>query len=409
MKLLVIADAHCAVAMGEPARWVDDVVSRHAAAGDDVELIEVTPEGAPVPAARAGPQGVRLHRPPHDAFEATLGAALEKDPDIVHVAASSPLGARVVEILRDLPVLLDVHDFWPICPRDDLLRLPRFRPCGEHFPYSGCSPCAGIARLRPMEERIALALSATTLVCHSSFARARLDAGLRRRIEVVPYGVDTRRFAPALLDSPASGVGSAELAALLERPAPSRVLFLGAPDFARGSHLLLDLLVALRTRVPDVELVVAGARDRRDWSLAFDAEARGMGIRDHVVILGAVSAEELPRLYLTCTLAVVPAVGYVAGGLSLIEAMACGLPIVASPVGAVQDLIVDGDEGLLVDGREIVTFADAMQRLLTDPHARAAMGAAARARVLREHTIEGSIARLDRYYDGMRHRRQQAA
>jgi glycosyltransferase involved in cell wall biosynthesis len=402
----MLADAHHASAMGEPARWLDDIASRRAAAGESVEIIEVGEVEDGSPGARDGPAGVQIHRPDAASFEAALGAALERDPDVVHVAASSPLGARVVEILRELPVLLDVHDFWPICPRDDLLRLPRLRPCGEHFPYSGCSACAGLPRMRLMEERMSLALSAGTILCHSSFARARLNAGLRRRVEVVPYGVDTERYRPR----PRGAAGDGEADGFAAERATPRVLFLGAPEFARGSHLILDLLVALRARVPGVEIVIAAShRTRRTWGEALISEARGMGIADGVRVLDTLAAADRPRLYRACQVAIAPAVGYESGGLALLEAMASEVPLVASPVGAIQDIVLDGEEGLLVDGSDIVAFADAVHRLLADPGARAEMGAAARARIVRDYTIERSLARLTSYYDGMRDRPRQAA
>jgi glycosyltransferase involved in cell wall biosynthesis len=411
VKILMLADASQAAAMGEPARWLHDVNARRAAAGHRVRVIEVGREGD---AGSEGddPPGVEVLRPPPGAFEAALGEALDTDPDLVHVATSGPLGARVVEILRDLPVLLDIHDFWAICPRDDLLRMPKLTPCGEHYPFSGCAACAGLPRLRHMEERLDLAAAASIVITHSSFTRARVNAGLRRRIELVPYGVDTRRFHEA---SEANAEADAERLGRVagtggEAGASARVLFLGEPTFGRGSHLVLDLLVALRARVPEAELIVTLSEDARaGWGESFKAEAWGMGLADHVQMLPSTIREALPALYRSCVVAVAPLVGHEPGGLALIEAMASALPVVASPLGAVQDLIVDGEEGLLVDANDVVRFADALQRLIIDPGARAAMGAAARTRVLNEFTIERSIARLESFYDGMKDRSSQAA
>ncbi len=414
----MLVDALHASAMQESARWLHDVASRRAAAGHDILMIEVGGAGiAPAPPDE-DPPGVRVLRPAIDAFEAAFGEALDEEPDVVHVATAGPLGARVVEILRELPVLVDVHDFWPICPRSDLLRSPRLRSCGEHFPYAGCTGCAGLQRLRLMEERLALVATAVTIVAHSSFARTRLNAGLRRRIEVVPYGVDTERFGldgeaarPPADDAPREALGAwASLEAMATNPGVPRVLLLGEPAVSRGSHLLLDLFVALRARVPEAELVIVhGETSRETWGAAFSAEARGMGLGDKVRMLPALPKRWLPALYRACDIAIAPAVGHEPGGLALLEAMAAMVPLVASPVGAVQDLIVDGEEGLVVDARDVATFADALQRLLVDPGARAAMGEASRVRVLRDYALDRSIARLESCYDGMRDRPRQAA
>jgi glycosyltransferase involved in cell wall biosynthesis len=173
---------------------------------------------------------------------------------------------------------------------------------------------------------------------------------------------------------------------------------------------LLDLFVALRARVPDAELVVVlGDGARRSWAVAFAAEARGMGIEERVRMLPSPPLAWLPSLYRACQVAILPAVAHEPGGLALLEAMAAMVPLVAAPSGAVQDLIEDGEEGLLVDAAAVAPFADALQRLLVDPGARAAMGEAARVRVLRDYTIERSITRLEAYYDGMRDRPRAAA
>jgi len=414
----MLVDAHQASAMEESARWLHDVAARRAAAGHDILVLEAGGLGEAPPAPYDDPPGVRVLRPASDAFEAALGEALEEEPDVVHVATPGPLGSRVVEILRELPVLLDVHDFWPVCPRGDLLRSPRLRPCGEHFPHPACTSCAGMPRMRLMEERLALAASAATVVTHSSFARARLNAGLRRRIEVVPYGVDTARFhadgdtaRPPADDVPRETLAQwSALEAMIATPATPRVLLLGDPSPARGSHLLLDLFVALRARVPDAELVVAlGDGARRAWGTAFSAEARGMGLEERVRMLPALPRRWLPSLYRACQVAVAPVVAHEPGGLAALEAMAAMVPLVAAPSGALQDLIADGEEGLLVDAADVTAFADALHRLLADPAARAAMGEAARVRVLRDYTIQRSIARLESFYDGLRDQRRTAA
>jgi glycosyltransferase involved in cell wall biosynthesis len=414
----MLVDALHASAMEESARWLHDVAARRAAAGHDILVLEAAGRGEGPRAPDEDPPGVRVLRPALESFEVALGEALEEEPDVVHVATPGPLGARVVEILRELPVLLDVHDFWPICPRSDLLRSPRLHPCGEHFPHAACTTCAAMPRLRLMEERLALAATARTIVTHSTFARARLDAGLRRRIEVVPYGVDTARFhaegdavRPPADDVPREMLAVwAALEAMTATPSTPRVLLLGEPAPARGSHLVLDLFVALRARVPDAELIVVlGDGALQSWGTAFSAEARSMGLGDRVRMLPAMPTRWLPSLYRACHVAISPAVAYVPGGLALLEAMASMVPPVAAPMGAVQDLIVDGEEGVLVDASSVAPFADALHRLIVNPGARAAMGEAARVRVLRDYTIERSIARLESHYDGLKDRPRQAA
>ena len=116
-----------------------------------------------------------------------------------------------------LPVLLDVHDFWPICPNDDLLKRPGHEPCAEHYPFTGCGACAGLTRLRAMDERTELARAARVIVAHSDFMRTRLQTGLGRPVELIDPGVDTERFRPD--PAPPLAPEAAELFASRERRA----------------------------------------------------------------------------------------------------------------------------------------------------------------------------------------------
>ncbi len=403
MKLLFIVDGVECSHLSEPALWLAELAALWAARGHRVEAVCLnalepwqTPEDPP---------GVAVRRPGREGFEAALGDALEQAPDVVHVASPGPVGSRVIEILRGLPVLVDVHDFWPICPNDDLLRRPRLLPCGEHYPFQGCGACAGLSRLRAMEERLDLLASARLVLAHSSFNRVRLNAGLGRAIELLGYGVDTTRFRPDP-DPPLSPEVGA-LFASRERP---RALFLGPPTHARGADKLIDLVVAVKARLPQVEFVIAG-RDAAnpDWDQVFRAEARELGIADHVRVLPTVPAGDLPALYAACHVAIAPLIANEAGGLFVLQALAAGLPVVASPAGAIQDLVRQGAEGLLIPARDTGAFADGIRMLLADPHARAALGETARLTAVEQHDRERSLFALEEMYHRLRESKFRAA
>src|SRR5262245_16521555 len=151
VKLLLVMDVLQSAHLDEAGLWLSDLAVRFAERECRVEIVCTrAPEGGlppdPLP-------GVEVHLPGPNEFEATLGGALASHPDVLHIASGGPFGPRVVEILRELPVVLDVHDFWPICPARDLLRRPQLLPCGEHYPFHGCGACAGLPSLRAMDER----------------------------------------------------------------------------------------------------------------------------------------------------------------------------------------------------------------------------------------------------------------
>ena len=173
------------------------------------------------------------------------------------------------------------------------------------------------------------------------------------RVSVVPSGVDVLRFSPV---GPAAS----------RRPGLARVLTVGRLVARKG---YTDLIEAL-ARVPGTELVIAGgAPDGIDA----DPQARRLrelagrvGIADRVVLAGAVERAVMPDLYRSSdVLACTP--WYEPFGLTPLEAMACGVPVVVYAVGGLQDSVVHGQTGLHVPPGDVVGLAGALQRVLVDP------------------------------------------
>jgi glycosyltransferase involved in cell wall biosynthesis len=194
------------------------------------------------------------------------------------------------------------------------------------------------------------------------------------RIEVVPCGVDLSLFTPSLT------FGNRPAQARPSRPA--RLLILGRLVPRKG---VADAITAL-AQVPDAELLVVGgpAPDQ----LATDPEAQrllalaaGHGVADRVRLLGRQPHTELPALMRSCDLLLaVP--WYEPFGITPLEAMAAGLPVVATEVGGLRDTVVDGVTGRLVPPRRPDVLARVLAGLLADPPGRLAMARAGRERVV---------------------------
>jgi glycosyltransferase involved in cell wall biosynthesis/phosphoheptose isomerase len=204
-----------------------------------------------------------------------------------------------------------------------------------------------------------------------AFELVRLGAD-RMRLVVIPCGVDLRRFRP---DGPAD------------------------PRLARGRRIACvgrlverkgvgNVITALAT-LPDTQLVIAGgpARDK----LAGDAEARRLlaladeyGVADRVDLRGRVRRDDLPSLLRSCDV-VVCAPWYEPFGIVPLEAMACGVPVIASAVGGLVDTVVEGVTGVHVPPRDPDRLADALRGLLDDRAARERMGRAGVERARRHY------------------------
>jgi D-inositol-3-phosphate glycosyltransferase len=237
------------------------------------------------------------------------------------------------------------------------------------------------ARRIAIERGIAADVDRIVATCTDEvFELLRMGAD-RRRITVVPCGVDLDRFSPGVGEPRAAGVRRLVAACrLVER---------------KGIGNAITALAAL----DGCELHVAGgpAAD----AFAEDTEVRRLralagacGVADRVVLRGRVDRDAMPALLRSAD-AVVCVPWYEPFGIVPLEAMACGVPVVASAVGGQTDSVVHGVTGVHVPPRDPSALADALRALLADPERRAALGEAG-ARRARERYGFAKIARATR-------------
>lgn len=172
--------------------------------------------------------------------------------------------------------------------------------------------------------------------------------------------------------------------------APVEVLFVGWIVEAKGVG---ELLAAARG-LPEVRFTLVGAR-QPDFVDRLRDELQAQ--RDHVRLLPPRPREEVLALYREADVFVLPT--WREGFPNVVlEAMAAGLPVVATPVGAIPDALRDGEEGLLVPPRDPAALEAALRRLVEDPEARLAMGRRARHRVEASFSLGAVTDQLDAVY-----------
>ncbi|MGH3876709.1 MAG: glycosyltransferase [Actinophytocola sp.] len=189
----------------------------------------------------------------------------------------------------------------------------------------------------------------------------------RARISVVPSGVDVDAFVP-------------EGEAMPRSKYAHRLVAVGRLVPRKGFATAIAALRAL----PDTELVIAGGPDKR--RLGRDEHARflrsfaeSMGVAKQLRLVGSVSRDELPALLRSAD-AVVCTPWYESFGIVPLEAMACGVPVVASAVGGLTDTVVDGVTGRLVPPRKPRALAATLHHLLAHQTLLEQFGAAGRDR-----------------------------
>lgn len=223
-----------------------------------------------------------------------------------------------------------------------------------------------IARWR----RTAPAVSRWAAVSHQVAADSRRELGIgSAAFEVVRPGVDQERFRPdAVLRASVRG----ELG--IPRDAPLLVL-LTRLEREKGVDVALRAAALVRVRHPELRVVVAG--DGHD-SRRLRRLAHHLGLDGATVFLGRVDHERVPALLAAGDVLVHPSLCAEGCPVSVIEAAATGLPVVASDSPGVHEVIDDGTTGLLLRKGDVGVLAAALSGLVANPARRVAMGAAAR-------------------------------
>ncbi|MCA8929777.1 MAG: glycosyltransferase family 4 protein, partial [Alphaproteobacteria bacterium] len=226
---------------------------------------------------------------------------------------------------------------------------------------------------------------AARIVCLNPNDRACLEPLAPGRIALLPPFLDPTPYAPA---------AGARAALAARYGLPMGEPWLLAVGMMRPGDKLASYrqLAAALTRLTDRpwRLLVAG-----DGPAAAAVHAAFAPLADRVHWLGALDEAALARVYPAADLLVWPAVRE-AFGMALLEAQAGGLPVVAGRTDGVPAVVAADTTGLLPPPDDIAAFAAAVATLLDDPARREAMGQAARARVLRHHSLQTAAIALDR-------------
>ncbi|RIK45281.1 MAG: glycosyltransferase family 1 protein [Chloroflexi bacterium] len=206
--------------------------------------------------------------------------------------------------------------------------------------------------------------------------------GNNANICTIPPGIDLDLFTPRDAHVARRKLG------LPERPL---VLFVGRIDAVKGIDTLLDAFAALvRTYAPEESpllVFVGGSLADNGNGFGDDLQpvvtrAEELGIRDNVLFRGSAPQELLPDYYAAATVGAVPS-RYESFGLVAVEAMACGLPVVASRAGGLKFTVDDEVSGLLVHPSDPKALADGLRRIIDNPGLRASMQVGARQTAIR--------------------------
>ena len=330
--------------------------------------------------AWAGTWSPRAHR-------ALLRVVDEVRPDVAHVHhVFERLTVSVLDALqrRGVPTVMTLHDYKLVCPN--------YRLFTDGAP---CTRCLSggywqVVRHRCLEGSRwrSVAAAADAYASRGRGVYARVDRFLAPsaflRDRVVDGGLPADRV--EVLPNPV-------VAAPAPRPAragPPVVLYASRLVVEKGVHTLLDAAA----RLP------AGVRVRLAGSGRLEPAVRARVATEGlpVDVLGAVPPSRVAAELRAAAVAVLPALWWENCPMAVLEAAACGVPVVASAVGGVPELVDDGRTGLLVPPGDAAALAGALTRLLSDPVEADRMGRAGWARVRARHDPAAHVAALVEVY-----------
>lgn len=298
-------------------------------------------------------------------LQSVLKALRRNSYDLIQVDNRPQMAARIKSHFPHTPVTLFLHSLTFVTP-------PRIA-------LSSVADC-----FQPLD----------LIVVNSSSLQSELAARFpshQQKIRIAMLGVNPGRFR----------VPSAKTKKTIRRSyrldGSFNVLFVGRLIPRKGIEVLIDAVRLLRQSVPNARLIIAGGSPMKRYI----QKLKGYAAKKRVptTFLGYVPHRKLHQIYWLGDCFICPSQQHEAFGLVNIEAMASGVPVIASAIGGIKEIIKHEHNGLLVQSfHQPEEFANGMRKLLEKPHFAANLAAAARVHVLRQFSWEQSASRLNEIY-----------
>ncbi|MEM1352494.1 MAG: glycosyltransferase family 4 protein [Pseudomonadota bacterium] len=315
-----------------------------------------------------------------------------------------PLQAKTIGIVASGP---DLPPEVPNLPPARLVTLPRNGPSGARVWHArrNVEMLAGVLLKNLTRKRFKLLFTSAAQRRHSGYTRwlirqmdaiiatsARSAAFLDRAATVIHHGVDCQAFAPASdrsalrrrLGLPEDGV----LVGCFGRIRPQK-----------GNDLFVETMLRVLETNPQSRALMMGraTEDHSSFLQNLKDKVEEAGQSDRIFFRDEVPFEDLAAHFQALDLYVAPQ-RWEGFGLTPLEAMACGAPVIATRVGAFEELVVDGVTGHLVDIEDVDEMVRTLSALVSDDAQREVFGTAARAHVVARFSIETEVKAINALY-----------
>jgi glycosyltransferase involved in cell wall biosynthesis len=261
---------------------------------------------------------------------------------------STPDGVNLHFTLYSLPILASIPKGCPVT-------FTFHGPWALESQVEGANPLS-VASKRWMErwvyarcDRFIVLSQAFGTILHEQYGVPR------SAIHQIPGGVDLERFQPRGTRTDAR--------AQLQWPQDRMILFTPRRLVQRmGVERLLTAIATLAPRYPELWVAIAGKGPLRE---ALEAQVQTLGLADQVKFLGFLPDEDLPVAYTAANLTVIPSQSLEGFGLILLESMACGTPVLCTPVGGMPEVIQSFSPDLILSGLDEGAIATGLESVLS--------------------------------------------
>lgn len=217
-----------------------------------------------------------------------------------------------------------------------------------------------------------------------------VEAGVsKEKVVIIPSGIDLSEY----VRLPAKGTFRRKFGISNE---VRIVLFLGRINWIKGVDVLVEAFADVAMKLETVKLVIVGPDE--GYLRKLRALISALHIEEKVLIIGPLYLKDKVEAYVDANVYVLPS-RYETFPVGLLEAYACGKPVIGSKVGGLKDLVINGVTGLLVEPEDRKQLADSILSLLNDDHRAEEMGLEGSLFVRENFGIEKSAQKLEQLYD----------
>lgn len=301
----------------------------------------------------------------------------EFQPDIIHIHTYALTGLSLSKAARrrGIPMVATNH----LMPENVLMSLPKILANARWVDRLFWKKIVGF------HERFSVVTSPT-----ASATALLSEHGLTRPLEAVSNGIDTDYYSPSL---------SAPLPDVLKksgfRKGDKYILYVGRVNAEKRLDVLVDAFSIVVKDLKDIHLVIAGSGNRVE---VLKAQAAKLGLVDKVIFTGFVSDDDKRLLYQNATVFSITSPAELQSIVTL-EALACGLPVVAVDVVALRELCHDKKNGYLVPEGNINKLAESIKKVISLPARAKRFGEYSRDFVCSHHSEEATLRAFEEVYN----------